>query len=157
MHMLSKQEGFSLLEVLISTVILAIGLLGIASLQTNAVRYNHSAYLRSIAISQMSNMFDRMLANPAGVQAGSYNNMSGLSTNPNCNTCSMSQIAQRDLYQWNQANSQLLPNGQGSVTRNGNVFTIIIRWDNDRTGATGMNCSGNYRVDLACLTMDVEL
>ncbi|STX50688.1 pre-pilin leader sequence (pilV) [Legionella busanensis] len=154
---ISKQHGFSLLEVLISLIILAVGLLGIAALQARAVRDNHSALLRSTAINQINNMIDRMQSNYAGVNAGAYNNVSGIGSLINCTTCSSTQIAQRDIYQWNTNNAQLLPSGTGTVTRNGQRFTITLFWDNDRTGATGTNCSGNTNVDLTCLRMEVEL
>ncbi|WP_131780978.1 type IV pilus modification protein PilV [Legionella gresilensis] len=153
----SKQYGFSLLEVLISLIILAVGLLGVAALQTRAVRDNHSALLRSTAINQINNMIDRMQSNYAGVNVGAYNNVSGIGTLATCTTCSSAQIAQRDIHQWNTTNAQLLPSGQGTVTRNGQRFTITLFWDNDRTGATGTNCSSNTNVDLTCLRMEVEL
>jgi type IV pilus assembly protein PilV len=153
----SKQQGFSLLEVLISTVVLAIGLLGIAALQGNAIRYNHSAQLRSIALAQASNMIDRMQANATGVNNGAYNNVTGTGSLPSCTTCSSAQIAQRDIYQWNTTNAQTLPLGQGRITRNGNQLTMVIRWDNDRSGATGLGCSGNTQIDLACLTLEIEI
>ncbi|MGQ3888173.1 type IV pilus modification protein PilV [Legionella sp. CNM-1927-20] len=153
----SKQYGFSLLEVLISVIVLAVGLLGIAALQARAVHDNHSALLRSIAINQINNMIDRMQSNYAGVNAGAYNNVSGTGTMPTCTTCSSTQIAQRDIYQWNTTNAQLLPSGQGTVTRNGQRFTVTLFWDNDRTGATGTTCSGNTNVDLTCLRVEVEL
>ncbi|MGQ3890408.1 type IV pilus modification protein PilV [Legionella sp. CNM-4043-24] len=151
------QKGFSLLEVLISTVILAIGLLGIAALQTSAIKYNHSALLRSIAVSQAGDMIDRMQANPLGVNSGAYNNVSGTGSMPSCTTCSNAQIAQRDIYQWNTSNATLLPSGQGTITANGNQLTLTIRWDNDRTGATGTGCSGNPDVDLTCLIMEIQI
>lgn len=152
-----KQHGFSLLEILISAVILAVGLLGIAALQARAVRDNHSAQLRSTAISQINNIIDRMQSNYAGVKAGSYNSIVGTGSATSCTTCTSSQIAQRDIYQWNTENAQSLPSGRGTVTRNGDRFTITIFWDNDRTGALGTGCSGNTNVDLTCLRMEVEL
>ena len=42
-------EGFSLMEVLIAMLVLAIGLLGLASLQAQSLRFNHDSYVRSQA------------------------------------------------------------------------------------------------------------
>jgi type IV pilus assembly protein PilV len=151
------QDGFSLVEVLISVLVLTLGLLGIAALQANVVKYNHSAQLRSMAVYQAANMIDRMRANLAGVTAGNYNNVSGIPTAPTCTSCSSSETATKDINAWNNENSLLLPAGQGTVTGNGSIFTITVRWDNDRTGVTGTNCSGNSQVDLSCVTMGVEL
>lgn len=154
---IDRQNGFSLLEVLISVVILAVGLLGIAALQSRAIKYNHSALLRSIALSQAGDMIDRMQANPAGVNSGAYSNVSGTGSLPSCVTCSNDQIAQRDIYQWNTTNAQLLPSGQGTITANGNQLTLTMRWDNDRSGATGTACSGNSAVDLTCFIMEIQI
>ncbi|WP_133129559.1 type IV pilus modification protein PilV [Legionella yabuuchiae] len=152
-----NQAAFSLLEVLISVVVLAIGLLGIAAMQLNMIRYNHSAHLRSIAIAQVNNMIDSMRANYAGVEAGHYNAISGIPPDPACSNCSSSQIAQRDAHIWNSYNSELLPSGQGTVTNNGSTHTITVHWDNNRTGATGLGCGANPQVDLTCLTVEVQL
>lgn len=153
-----KQHGFSLIEVLISIVILTIGLLGIAALQANSIRYNHSAQLRAIALAQAHSMADRLKANKAGVQAGAYNAISGIPAQSTCTaSCSSNQIAQYDAYKWNSANAILLPAGQGTVTANANRYIITVRWDGSRTGATGLNCSANKKVDLDCFSMEVQI
>ncbi|QBR84305.1 type IV pilus modification protein PilV [Legionella israelensis] len=157
MNLRNQQKGTTLIEVLVSVVVIAIGLLGIAALQGHSTRYNHSAHLRSIAISQVNNMVDRMYANLEGVEAGHYNNITGIPPDPNCTTCTLSQIAQRDTNQWNTTNAQLLPSGQGTVTVNGNRHIITLRWDGNRTGATGTGCSGNAAIDLSCFIVEVQL
>jgi type IV pilus assembly protein PilV len=150
-------RGFSLIEVLISVLILSIGLLGVAGLQISSIQFNQSAQLRSIAISQISNMVDRMMANQVGINTGLYNSQSGIPTNPECSPCSPSQIAFHDLYEWNNSNRILLPNGQGTVVGNNNRYIVTVRWDNYRQGASGLGCSGNPTVDLTCVSMEVEL
>lgn len=139
------QYGFGLIEVLISVVVLAVGLLGIAGLQLTMIRDNHAAYMRSIAIAQTSNMMDRMRANYEGVKAGYYNNISGTPGDPNCSPCSSSQLAQLDAHEWNTQNAQLLPSGQGTVLGGGSQFTISVCWDASRSGS------------LVCLPREVEL
>lgn len=149
--------GFSLIEVLVSVLVLSVGLLGIAGLQLNMIKFNHSAHMRATAIAQANNMIDRMRANYAGVSSGVYNNVTGIPSLPACSSCSVSEIALRDTHQWNSTNASLLPSGQGVVTGNSHRFTITMRWDNERTGASGTACSGNAKVDLTCLTVEVEL
>lgn len=56
------QQGFSLLEVLVSIVILAIGLLGLAGLQTKANEVEMEAYQRSVALMLVQDMADRISA-----------------------------------------------------------------------------------------------
>ncbi len=152
-----NQQGISLIEVLISVVVLAIGLLGIAALQSNAAKYNHSAQLRSIAIAQANNMIDRMYSNHKGLDAGVYDNISGIPANPGCTLCSASQMAQNDARIWNTNNAQFLPSGQGTVTRNGDRWLVTMRWDGNRSGASGTGCSGNTDIDLSCLILEIKL
>lgn len=157
---MGKNWGFTLMEVLVSVFVLAVGLLGLAALQANVVKYNHSAELRSLAVLQAEAMIDRMRVNQTGVAGGVYNNLSGIpSSPPDCtsSTCTMSQIATRDLYDWNAENARLLPAGQGTTVGNGSLFTVTVRWDNGRTGAVGTDCSGDLNVDLSCLIVGVEL
>ena len=101
MELKNQQNGFTLVEILISVVVLSIGLLGLAALQINMIRYNHSAQLRSIAISQANSMIDRMRANYSGVKAGYYNNISGIPSAPSCSTCTSSETATKDANKWN--------------------------------------------------------
>lgn len=152
-----RDAGFSMLEILVSLVVLSIGLLGLAALQTTAMRFNHDGHLLSIAVSQANMMADRMRANKAGVTAGDYNTLSGIPTPPACTTCSPAQRAQKDLYDWNTRNAAALPSGQGTVTAAGGLFSITVRWDNERTGVTGTGCSGDSSVDLACVTVSLQL
>lgn len=151
------QSGFTLLEVLIALLVLSIGLLGLAGLQAKGLRYNQSAYLRSVATAQAYNMADRIRANRAGASAGDYDNVSGLPSYTNCDTnaCTPAQMAAFDVYQWNTDNKNALPSGQGRVTvqnANPRVLTVTVMWDDQRTGVTGTNCSGNPKVDLTCFS-----
>lgn len=44
-----RDGGFSLVEVLVALLVLAIGLLGLAALQAQGLRFNHDAYVRTQA------------------------------------------------------------------------------------------------------------
>ena len=131
MSTIPKSRGFTLLEVLIAVVVLSIGLLGIASLQAFGQRSNHSAYLRSQATALAYDMIDRIRANTAGLLNGNYNAIdttAGPYSNPGCDsiTCSSSQMAQYDMYDWQQELATQLPAGNGKVTGagHGSVFTV---------------------------------
>jgi len=153
-----KQSGFTMLEVLVAIVVLSFGLLGLAGLQADGLRNNTSAYMRSQATLMAYDMMDRMRANLQGVENGDYDNLlDAVPTDPNCisNGCSVVQMSQHDAYEWSQKLAELLPSGQGRVagTGSGSVFTITVMWDDNRTGATGTNCSGDPQVDLTCFNL----
>lgn len=58
-----KQQGMSLVEVLVAVAILATGLLGLGALQAKSVMFNQSAYYRSVAADLASDLADRIRAN----------------------------------------------------------------------------------------------
>ena len=66
------QAGASLLEVLISVLILAIGLLGIAALQSVSLRNTLSSEARTAAVIQSYAMLDMMRANRNSAIEGDY-------------------------------------------------------------------------------------
>ena len=116
----AKHCGFTLIEVLVTIVLLAIGLLGLAGLQAFSLKNSHGSFYRSIASQQAADMADRIAANQKGVTGGYYDNLSAtIPTNPNCiNTttpCTAQQVAVTDQYQWLRANAVVLPNGSGTV------------------------------------------
>ena len=145
----NQQSGFTLLEVLITLLILAIGLLGLAGLQAIGLNQNLSAYHRSQATQAAYSIADRIRAN----QAASANYRTALmapiaaAQKAACNTgagCSAADMAENDLFEWNAALLNSLPNevpavDLGDITLNGTIFTITINWDDNRDG----NVDGN--------------
>lgn len=64
--------GFTLIEVLVAMLILSIGLLGMAGLQSLSFKMNQSAHLSSQATFLSYDMIDRMRANRKVAFAGGY-------------------------------------------------------------------------------------
>lgn len=64
------QEGFSLIEVLVALLVLSVGLLGYALLQTTTVRFTQSANYRTQATNLTYQLIDQMRANR--VMAATY-------------------------------------------------------------------------------------
>src|ERR1700683_3979002 len=67
-----RHDGFTILEVLVSLVILSIGLLGTAKLMLYSSHANDSAYLRSQATELAYEILDNMRANRQQALAGAY-------------------------------------------------------------------------------------
>ncbi|MFA7387770.1 MAG: type IV pilus modification protein PilV [Thiohalobacteraceae bacterium] len=118
-------RGFSLIEILVTVLILAIGLLGLAGLQGTSLRNNQSAYARTQATHLAYEIVDAMRANVTVARSGGYN--VGYGAAP-----SASGIAQADLTAWRNRITAILPSGDGQIAQNGNVLTIGIRWDDSR-------------------------
>ena len=74
MHGARRSRGFSLIEVMIAILVMGLGLLGFALLQTMSVRFTQSANHRTQATNLASDMLDQMRVNRllAGQYAGNY-------------------------------------------------------------------------------------
>ncbi|MBN2856214.1 MAG: type IV pilus modification protein PilV [Halothiobacillaceae bacterium] len=91
-----KQQGVGLIEVLIAVLVLSIGFLGIAALQTKSLSNNNSSMLRTQATIAAYSMFDAMRADRAAALTGNYN---GTITAGACPTAS-GTLAQTQLRNW---------------------------------------------------------
>lgn len=130
----TANAGFTLIEVLVTMVIMSVGLLGVAALHTASLRNNLDSALRSQASALASDIADRMRSNRAAALAGAYNIAIGTTVT----VVAGSPLADRDKNAWKTLLAQVLPNGDGSVTRNGDVFVITIQWgERSRQGEVG--------------------
>ena len=148
-----KQSGVSLIEVLVSTLILAIGLVGVAGMQALALTNNQGAQMRSQASALVYDLSDRMRGNVAAASAGLYDPDTASATS-GCYTstgCAMADMARDDLQRWISNVGATLPMGSGYVcvdstpddgTNSGNpqcdaigsMFTVKVWWDNNHDG-----------------------
>ncbi|WP_018144617.1 MULTISPECIES: type IV pilus modification protein PilV [unclassified Thioalkalivibrio] len=125
----TQNGGFSLIEVLIAVLVLAIGLLGLAGLQTTSMQHNHDAQLRTQATLLAYDMADRMRANRE--VARTTNSYESSFTESACTdgfVSTASSVAARDLDEWRNQLSCYLPQGDGQIQRNGDTLTITVRW-----------------------------
>lgn len=139
---MNKNAGFTLIEVLISMLVLAVGLLGLAGLQATSIKNNQSAYNRSQAIQLAYDLADRIRANPAG-QASYTIILPGAATaKANClltTGCTAADMAENDLFEWNSTVTSILPGGIGSIAFAANIFTITVTWDDNHDGNVDSN------------------
>lgn len=127
MHVMSRQRGFSLIEVLVAVLIFSIGLLGLASLMVMSTRSNQSAYMRTQVAFLAQSMADRMSANPVGVWKGDYNTTYPNSTTQTCNAttgCSPAALANYDQQMWSAQLKTFLSNPSATITcKNPTAYT----------------------------------
>jgi len=134
-----SQSGFSMLEVLISLLILGIGLLGLASLQAVGMQNNHSAYLRSHASILSYEIIDSMRSN----RDRAVNQAFDVGFNDTPGTGGENQ-AEQDLNDWLRNVAANLPDGRAEirVTADGDV-RVEIRWLDDRRAGAGEEEDGD--------------
>lgn len=116
------QSGFSLLEVLITVVIIAVGLMGFAGMMVKSAKNNRIAMHRSLATLYAYDIIDCMRVNRTAATAGAYTlaDFGDILTG--------STVAVDDVNLWQAALSTVLPAGQGKITFAGNAVTVEIRW-----------------------------
>ena len=138
---ISRQSGVSLLEVLISIVILTVGLLGTAHMQTTGLVNNQRAYQRSQATLLAYDIADRMRANSPSINSylTSYMELKDALAQDSCNStesCTATKMAENDLYEWKTALATDLKGVQGLITLGGDTYLISIAWDDNNDGST---------------------
>lgn len=136
------QQGFSMIEVLVTMLFISVALLGTAGLQAYAMKVSQGGQFRTQAVFLAADLAERMEANLRGAVAGNYVLANGsapgaLSTACYTVACSPADLATYDLSQWRNAIAAVLPQSSWTVaqttTGNPSVYTITISWVDRRT------------------------
>jgi type IV pilus assembly protein PilV len=119
-----------MLEVMVSVFVLAVGLLGLASLQAFSIRGSASSEHRSQAVLVAYDIVDRMRSNQAAALAGAYN----IELDDDIPTGDDAPpLADDDLANWFGSLLALLPAGDASINcDNTGRCTVVIQWDDSR-------------------------
>lgn len=138
--MSKHQSGVGLIEVLIAVLVLSIGFLGMAALQAKAITNNNSSMARSMATIASYSILDAMRADPAGVSAGSYNNLA-VKVGSGIGGCPVAgaSLASKQVSNW--CMYELGPMGDGTMagvqSLGGGNYRVTITYNDSR--ATGGN------------------
>jgi type IV pilus assembly protein PilV len=158
----SHPRGFTLIEVLISMVILSIGLLGLGTLQLMSLRDNMDAYNYQQATLLAYEMQDRIRSNNVTIDDPTFDWTAvaanqGTSCNSLANVCTPAQLAAFDFWYWEYSVSKTLPapnvatnkrveiKKANTVMKSGCKGTygdkslcLITRWKRANTAKTGV-------------------
>lgn len=107
-YIYEKQSGFSLIEVMVATLVLSVGILGVAGLQIVALKSVNQSFMKQQAMSVIQNLTERMRSNRQGVFAGNYvltdsdSFDCSVASKPDCSTattnCPSNDLATADLH-----------------------------------------------------------
>ena len=158
-----RQRGDTMIEVLVTIIIIAVGVLGTAALQVTTLKNLSSSHSASVAAIVAHDFAERMRANPAAALAGNYNHDSAPSSyDTNCVSapCAVGALANYDKETWWMQVTAVLPSGSGEVkplTPGGNIFELTVRWDEDRSGSVGVACPKASAADLECFRLNITI
>lgn len=124
-----QAAGFSLIEVMIAILVMALGLLGFALLQTMSVRFTQSANQRTQAANLAADMLDQMRVNRLGA-ARYVGNYTGSTSD-----CAPDGTITAAKYKtvWNCRMGKALGAGSSAVVSyNNGVARVSITWADER-------------------------
>ncbi len=134
-------NGFSLLEILVAMIIIAIGALGIAGLQASALKFSKNSESRALAVQLSNDLLERLRVNDAGLQGGEYASLASMS-GATCSTSVTPAVnvgASTDIAFWKNALACSLPEGKGqmqyipaTLPTDPARVEITVQWDESR-------------------------
>lgn len=168
--MRKRQSGFSLIEVLVAVLIMAVGILGVAGLQVVSMQMNRAALFRVEALQFGNDMLDRMRANPDATYDGiDFDDEPSFTMDCFANNCTIDQMAEFDIALWKcqinpvdadgdlysacdslgfTAASAGLPEGGGAIALAADVHAVSVRWQMDpEADFTTVTLQGRVRND----------
>jgi type IV pilus assembly protein PilV len=128
-------RGFSLVEVLVALVVMAVGMLGIAALYVESLRAGRTSINRITAVTLAADMADRIQANPNAAASYAGN---GPGADQGCvngvGPCTPAQLAADDWFTWFQDVNNRLPGAPTATIATANPtpqltrYTITLSW-----------------------------
>jgi len=164
-------RGFVLLEVLISILILAFGLLGLAKLQASTRQLEMESYQRAQAVVLLQDMVSRLSANVKAADCYAISDLASgspwlgkdatnIPTSCSYGTATQQAAAAKDLTDWNNmllgvsevdqssgANEGAMIDARGCISYDAanNVYVVTVVWQGLMATSTpsGLSCGSN--------------
>lgn len=151
----AKQTGVSLIEILVTTLVLGVGLLGVAALQVSSVSNNQEALFQSQANLIANDIASRIRSSAtvmsiesdpesartrivrdvymshyvsAGALSCDSEPKQCISTPGNPTSCTLEENADFELYEICKLAEELLPEGKVKITNNLNKMKVEVEW-----------------------------
>jgi type IV pilus assembly protein PilV len=179
-----RTSGFSLVEVMVAVVVICVGLLGIAKMQSLAMSSTNMARMRSLAALEAASLASAMHANRS-FWAGANNSglvppasityvpppgagITGIGSYPaggSCVQCTPTEIADYDFGNWINSLNGVLPGANATITCISATppvnCTITITWSENPVAMTQQEAQQSAATPLAgfnnpIYTLDVE-
>lgn len=139
----SRQRGVTLIELLITMVIVSIGVLGLAGVQILSLKQAREAGQKMVALQAANDLLDRIRVNRNADYSGTAGSVAA-----NCASvsCTPAEMAVFDLSLWNcrlgppsdackeafglsDRDFGRLPGGEGLVSAASGTYTVTVQWD----------------------------
>ncbi|MCY1280801.1 type IV pilus modification protein PilV [compost metagenome] len=115
-----RQSGFTLVEILVTLLILAVGLLGMAGLNARVLNGQFEAYQRSQALRLVEDMASRIRNNPKAARNGDYGSTTVYGvTEQDCGT---GYSVNYDRCTWSEALRGVGVNSEGGAQQLGSII-----------------------------------
>lgn len=150
-----KQTGASMVEILVSLLILSVGTLGMAGLQARAIRGSVSSAQRVQAVMLSNVMMEMLRADISSAKALKYNmgesDTSGAITDTVCSTAGFSadDLPGKNKKYWIEALQKSMGSAATSSGESGSTNTTPASRNTSACGAVLCNASGECRVLVA--------
>lgn len=126
-----SQRGASMIELLVSLLIFAFGMLGLVGLQNKTLGFGQMSLYRSQATALSDDILDRMRTDRTNAKGTTWVTALGDAASIYTGTT----VAQKDLKDWKEQVEALLPGGQASIAVAAGVVTVTIKWNERDTAA----------------------
>lgn len=156
----SSQSGFTMLESLVTLLILTIGVLGVAGLQMQGMRSGGMALQRTIVVMKTQEIIERMRINRGKNGSNLVNYSAGVAASGGCNSgtvCTAAAQAAHDLFSWQQDLTAMLPApapvttitaAAGPDKDSPYVVTVTVNWNASNGSGTALALTYNVNAQI---------